>query len=212
MDKTFSPINLDNIGLTLADLTEEDLFPIKEEIKNIQKDFSKYKKANGELAGNIEREFFLSNEIKKYTNDLLLPYLSGYDNCFAYTQNTKIFPHNVKVELDKLWVNYQKKYEFNPSHNHSGLFSFVIWIQVPYHMRDEMKNNSSKNSNKNCPGHFEIHYCNTLGKICDFKIPVDKSMENKMLLFPSEMYHSVYPFYTSNEYRISVSGNFSFKI
>ena len=33
-----------------------------------------------------------------------------------------------------------------------------------------------------------------------------------ILLFPSEMYHGVYPFYTSDDYRISVSGNFNFKI
>lgn len=212
MEKAFSPINLDNIGLTISKLSDEDLKPIQDEIEKIQKNFSSHKKANTELAGNIENEFFLSEEIKKYTNDLLLPYLNGYDNCYAYTKNVKIFPHNVKVELEKLWVNFQKKYEFNPSHNHSGLFSFVIWMKVPYYMKDELKNSFGKNSNKNCPGHFEIHYSNTLGKICDFKIPVDKTMENHMLLFPSEMYHGVYPFYTSDDYRISVSGNFNFKI
>ncbi|BCU96073.1 MAG: hypothetical protein CM15mV11_1480 [Caudoviricetes sp.] len=38
-------------------------------------------------------------------------------------------------------------------------------------------------------------------------IPLDKNYEWKMVLFPSRMYHGVNPFYTSDEYRVSISGN-----
>jgi hypothetical protein len=38
-------------------------------------------------------------------------------------------------------------------------------------------------------------------------IDVDKSFEGKMLMFPNSAYHTVYPFYTSDDYRITVSGN-----
>jgi len=31
-------------------------------------------------------------------------------------------------------------------------------------------------------------------------------------MFPSQLIHAVYPFYTSDEYRISVSGNIKFKV
>ena len=42
-------------------------------------------------------------------------------------------------------------------------------------------------------------------------LPVDKTWEGMMLMFPSKLHHSVYPFYTSDEKRISVSGNISIK-
>ena len=36
---------------------------------------------------------------------------------------------------------------------------------------------------------------------------VDKSFEGQMLMFPAPLQHIVYPFYTSDESRITVSGN-----
>ena len=46
---------------------------------------------------------------------------------------------NAEFVLKKLWVNYQKKYDFNPIHIHSGVFSFVIWVQIPYDLTEERK-------------------------------------------------------------------------
>jgi len=42
-----------------------------------------------------------------------------------------------EIELFNLWVNFQKKYEFNPFHMHDGLYSFVLWHKVPYKIDDE---------------------------------------------------------------------------
>ena len=41
---------------------------------------------------------------------------------------------------------------------------------------------------------------------------VDKSFEGKMLMFPSKQMHAVNPFYTSDGYRITVSGNLKIKV
>jgi hypothetical protein len=38
-------------------------------------------------------------------------------------------------------------------------------------------------------------------------VPVDKTFEGKMLFFPATLSHSVNPFYTSDDYRISIAGN-----
>jgi hypothetical protein len=38
-------------------------------------------------------------------------------------------------------------------------------------------------------------------------LPVDKKMNGVMCVFPAPMIHYVTPFYTSDEYRISVAGN-----
>jgi len=108
-------------------------------------------------------------------------------------------------------VNFQKKYEFNPIHDHTGIMSFVIWMQIPYLMEDELKASPGASANPNLAGHFAFHYTNTLGDICHFFIPADKTQENTILLFPARMKHSVFPFYSSDDFRITVSGNFTVK-
>ena len=54
---------------------------------------------------------------------------------------------------------------------------------------------------------FSFQYSNIFGELQESPQPVDKSFEGRMFLFPSIMSHQVYPFYTSDEYRITVSGN-----
>jgi len=55
---------------------------------------------------------------------------------------------------------------------------------------------------------FNFYYTNSLGDIMNTPIPADKTYENTICIFPARMKHAVYPFYTSDDYRISVSGNF----
>jgi hypothetical protein len=198
-----------NIGFSKIFFTEEELLPIKKEIYDIQKNNFSGIKHNHKLAGNIEKEFELI-ECKNYVYDLILPTCIKFDEQFNYLRTINILTKDSPLILDPLWVNFQSKYEFNPNHNHSGAFSFVIWIQIPYDIETEMSMPSVKESNHNCPGHFEFVFLNSLGKMNSYKIPADKKFENTGLLFTSNLYHCVYPFFTSDNYRISVSGNFKF--
>ena len=50
----------------------------------------------------------------------------------------------------------------------------------------------------------------SLGEISELNVPVDKSFENRMIMFPAKLQHLVYPFYTSDDYRITCSGNISY--
>jgi hypothetical protein len=45
------------------------------------------------------------------------------------------------------------------------------------------------------------------GAVGQHIIEADRSYENKMIIFPSSLQHCVYPFFTSDDYRISLSGN-----
>jgi hypothetical protein len=88
--------------------------------------------------------------------------------------------------------------------------SFVLYLKVPYLIEDEMLKGPGKESNYNSSGFFSFHYTNSLGELQNHRIDTDETYENCMIMFPSKMMHSVSPFYTSDEYRISVSGNFVF--
>jgi len=197
----------------LTKLSPNDLCDLLHEVKNIKNNFNFYsdKKANSNLAGNLEKEYSLSQNSIDCLNKIVSPHVKKYNEINPLLTSVKVLDENLPLCLDKPWVNFQKKYEFNPVHNHKGIFSFVLWLEVPYYIKKEMENPSSINSNNNCPGHFELLYTDIIGRIQTYKIAVDKNMENYLLIFPSQTYHCVYPFYTSEEYRISVSGNYVFK-
>lgn len=199
-----------NIGAINTVFDETDMAPIKAEIDAI-KDKWTAEPWNNKLAGNIEHEYALT-ACHGHVESLLLPLVHDYDLHFNYYENFTSVISDIKgIKLGSLWVNFQKKYEFNPWHYHDGLMSFVIWVDTPFDIKDEMNHKSSKNSNANVPGHFSLAYINALGQIRTENLPVDRSWNGRCLMFPSSMYHCVYPFYTSDEYRISVSGNFMLK-
>lgn len=170
----------------------------------------KLEKHNNKLAGNIKKEFKIPKAIPIFTK-YIFDMCEKYDEEFRYTKGIDICTNNVPLILNNMWVNFQKKHEFNPMHTHGGLFSFVIWVKIPFYNKDEKDNSPGKNSNRNLAGTFEFQYTDSLGSIHSQALHVDKEWEGKMCLFPSRLNHSVCPFYSSNGYRVTVSGNVCLK-
>ena len=212
MSQEFLFHHFKNIGFAQFKFTDEQLLPVRKEIDDIKKGFiTNHEPANKDLGGNIEKEYYLKDS-HNHLEQLIIPLISTYESIFEYGTTINIMQHNYPVKLDKPWVNFQKKGEFNPNHSHSGVYSFVLYINIPYMIEDEMKNKSGVLSNRNITAHFEFTFTNTLGDININPIPVDKTYENTILIFPARMLHCVYPFYTSDDYRISISGNFTLNI
>lgn len=119
----------------------------------------------------------------------------------------------VKFALDDLWVNYQKKYEFNPLHCHGGILSFVIWVQIPYDINEELALDIGKHSISEEPltSKFQFVFPGANGQLAQVSIPVSKDYEGVICTFPAFLQHQVFPFYTSDEERISVAGNIRFR-
>lgn len=200
-----------NIGVVTAVFTDDELAPLKEEILEIQNNFSQSKKNNHQLVGNIRKEFVLTKS-KDHINKLLDPYVWKFDNAFGYISSVAVLNSDCLLSIESMWVNFQEKYEFNPTHSHTGVLSFVIWIDIPYNIEDEKRQSPGAESISPLAGNFTFHYTNSLGKICHQHIAADHSMENHFFLFPAQLNHSVSPFYTSDKYRVSVSGNFKFQV
>ena len=113
--------------------------------------------------------------------------------------------------LESLWVNYQYKHEYNPMHRHDGLYSFVIWMDIPYSFDDEKNTPLSKDSGSTVSvGNFSFMYFDG-NEIRDAIIEMRPDMSGKLVVFPSYLKHMVYPFYTSDKPRVSISGNIYMK-
>lgn len=197
-------VEFPNIGYLTTKFTDEELLPVKKEIKKIKSNFSKYERFSKALVGQIKEEYQIKESLDSLSK-LIMPFVSDYEKKYNFVENIFLIDHFPKTfELDNVWVNFQKKHEFNPLHYHSGILSFVIWINVPYLREDENENNLASIQTK---GSFHFVFSNILGQAGMYEIPISKEYENVMILFPSKLAHEVYPFYTSNDYRISLSGN-----
>jgi hypothetical protein len=133
------------------------------------------------LVGQIEDERYIylphkaEEEIKFHTNK----YLSEF--CY---------------EITSCWVNYQKRYEWNPPHRHNSDLSFIIYLQIPKELQFE-------------EGQFSGKISFTYGepqKFNRFEFGPFLPKENEIYIFPSWLTHQVYPF-KSDVTRISVAGN-----
>ena len=160
-------------------------------------------KANHKLIGHIKEEYKL--EWDKNFEDFILGDCLDHPQMQSHTKGITVLNTSKPFYIESLWVNYQKKYDFNPLHIHSGVFSFVIWIEVPYDMKEEMKQYDKCNGQETAT--FFFQYNGPLGSLEARHLVVDKSYEWKCAFFPARMYHGVNPFYTSDGTRVSVSGN-----
>jgi hypothetical protein len=162
------------------------------------------------LAGNIKEEWNLEQAIPLF-NDYIISLINKHPIHLNYLQKEikkfKIEEKAPPLRLINLWVNLQKKYEFNPVHNHSGLFSFVIFVQIPYDLQKELKEGPGALSNSNYTSCLQFHSPNSLGQMIGETVFVDKSYEGGIYFFNATTLHCVYPFFTSDDYRITVSGN-----
>jgi len=171
---------------------------------------------NTKLVGNIEEQYLMGfkNQVNMYKLETYLRGLAGiYEKKFNYMScmgnQTMSLDQGMSFDLRlrNCWVNFMKKYEFNPIHNHSGLYSFVIFVKIPFELDKEFASPRTQNEKQRFPGCFSFYCGNGLGEFVPHVIEADSTWEQVIMLFPSITQHCVYPFYTSDDYRITVSGN-----
>jgi hypothetical protein len=194
------PFYFKDLAGVKSKVSSKTLEELKQEAKFILENSNQFKKYNKELAGNLEKEY-LTHKIQ----EILKPYLISLANEFH--KHSAENEHYPQWDIKALWINFQKKYEYNPLHNHAGVLSFVLWVQIPYNLKDELSHPNCINSNTPLNSLFEFVCTDFMGRIVQNRIEVDKSYEGTMIMFPSSLHHMVHPFYTSDEYRISISGN-----
>jgi len=162
------------------------------------------------LVGNIKQQRYAPypvEEFTSYVDEHLLNYLKDrYQrqllinrNIFNDSANYKEpnpEEHPVRYHMGAgPWVNFSHKGEFNPMHNHGGIFSAVVFIDIPDELEEERESNSFMSKTSGC-----------LDFISDSQHIVVRPQTGTLYLFPAYLWHLVYP-YTSDVERVSMSFN-----
>ena len=203
-----------NYGYYLDITPKNVLDELKVQIDEIQNNFNIGTNWNEHLIGEIEHEYKI--EAKYYTQEYIkhiteqIERESNYYNSQLKGMDNIKKDRNAYLDLSEMWVNYQKKHEYNPMHRHRGLYSFVIWYQIPYTFEEE--NNFTYKSPRNDTPHGGFSFIMPVMirdkiDITYTPINVDRDKQGYCVIFPSSLHHMVAPFYSSDEYRITVAGN-----
>ena len=153
------------------------------------------------LAGMIDNEYHYEDY-----EGWFIPEFNPYVNLYLDTLVSNWLPDdNISKSyyIQSLWINYQKANEYNPPHNHTGDFSFIIFLQVPDEIKKENEEVRGRHNN-NGPGMINFIY----GESIPFFINHYSSLPSTkdIYIFPSSLRHFVHAFKSDVE-RISVSGN-----
>ena len=180
------------VHLKISEDFQQKLLKGAAEAKKNKKDYRPH------LAGIIKEEYAYENR-KDYVDEIA-QFLTVYD--LAY-QKWKSEEYKVKPEyiLNSLWVNFMKKNEYNPPHDHSDFLSFVIFLKVPEEITKEQEKFIGNSAG---PGSLTFLYGEGNRQAITYQSV--KPQERDIFIFPAWIKHYVAPFY-SDVTRISVSGN-----
>ena len=169
--------------------------------------------ASGQLAGRIKKQTHLDEVISDTTRNVILNHCKNF---FEQTSGGQELPMSA-MTLDSIWSNIQEAREYNPIHQHTGNFSFVIYTRNDLEdlSVEKMQDNEYDNkivdydNQKPLAGMIELFYGegNWMNWTSFQHIP----KRGDILIFPSWLRHTVYAHYETGKIRISVAGNVSLR-
>ena len=170
------------------------------------------------LAGNISKSLLLEDLDSFFYKSVCVPLVKVYRENNKHKKGADpvsintILGSKAKLLLNQFWVNFQYQTEFNPMHDHTGVYSFVIWMKIPYSWDEQIKLSQFKDIQKRNlkAGSFEFIYSDIFGDVMPCSYKLSPKYEGVMIFFPARLKHCVYPFYETEEPRISISGNLSY--
>ena len=91
------------------------------------------------LAGNISGSYAIEDKNDYFFKEVLSKQAELYFNTYGKHPVRDHSLGSPELKLHGFWVNYQNKHEVNPYHHHGGVYSFAIWIKIPYNWKEQNK-------------------------------------------------------------------------
>ena len=164
------------------------------------------------LVGKVTQELRFDKEIKSYTAKKLIQFIVDYHD---YTKNRNSLGRDIldkdktpKLDIVGGWFVRQFENEYNPVHVHHGCtLSCVGYLKLPDGIDVEWEEDYKDHYPAN--GHINFIH-GTSGAYTCSNILI-KPEVGDFYIFPSYLFHGVYPFYTQGERR-SFSMNMIFSM
>lgn len=174
-------------------LHEKIISVLNDYIDEILKDEKKIEESyhGKNLAGEIKYEIELS---KDFISQNLQVVLKNYVYNFIKSTLSKELK---SFEIKSSWAVCQFESDYNPVHWHDGNISGVMYTKIPKDFGSSYKENN-RNGN--------IAFIHGSTQLTSTAVYTVKPELGDLFLFPSNMMHTVYPFF-SNEERRSISFN-----
>jgi hypothetical protein len=164
-----------------------------------------------QLVGKVSEELAFDDEIKLIAQKSLGQFVGKYQNYTEYrnSMGAKTLDtenNNYALQVVSGWFVRQFENEYNPLHIHTGSrLSCVGYLKLPEGIEEEWEEDYKDHHPSN--GHIQFASGTPSGYTCtNFII---KPQVGDFYIFPSQLFHCVYPFYTKGERR-SFSMNMNF--
>ena len=136
---------------------------------------------NANLAGNLSSSLILNDTDNWFFDNTCNSVIGKYKEIFkksTASHTRAIFKKDILYSyvMNDFWVNFQKQHEFNPMHNHSGVYSFVIFMKIPTDWREQHEIPFVKDSNAPKASDFEFVYTDVMGHIASYAYSLDSSI------------------------------------
>ena len=151
-----------------------------------------------------KQQWMLIDDDNRFQKEVLNPIIQEYVTDYCFPEKLKT-THIHDLTFQKFWANYTGKGEYQALHNHDAIWSFVIWLKLPAVANVEQ---SVKDAMHPDAGDFILTYSDIIGRTRKVNWKLEKQYnEGHMLLFPSDLYHAVYPHFQTDEKRLSLAGD-----
>ena len=200
--KYCEPAELPNFGVIEAELEQEDI----DYLWKLVHKYSHNAKWEGNRLISIEedfKQFPLNDDDNLFQNNVLRPCTDKYFETYGcpFKQKTT---HTHELAFSRFWCRASLDGDYQSIHDHQGIFTFVVWLTVPFEGADERQVQAGFRPEAS---DFVLVYPDTCGQLQKRNFVLGKGAEGKMLFFPSDINHIVYPHYTTQEYRIALAGD-----
>jgi len=150
-----------------------------------------------------DKQFFISDDEGLFQNEVLMPAAQSYFETYGTPFKLKSTHYHLPT-FSRFWCRVSKDGDYQSIHDHQGIFTFVVWLKIPFEGEKERQVQAGFRPEAS---DFVLCYPDTCGQYQKRNWVLGKGAEGKMLFFPSDINHIVYPHYTTTEYRIALAGD-----
>lgn len=163
------------------------------------------------LVGKVDEELLFDDHMKEIFLEETRNFISKYAQWMEFRNSLgarRLDSTNNRYGIQFIsgWVVRQREYEYNPIHIHTGCkLSCVGYLSLPEGIEKEWEEDYKDHHPSH--GHIQfVHGTPSNWSTTNFMV---KPQIGDFFLFPSDLFHCVYPFYTPGERRsFSVNLNF----